>query len=100
MKKFQTTHCSSSSISNLTSFKPKNKDNGSSGERSHYEASADVEDVDETCADDEVDDDNEQLEAEVVEVDSTPSSSAAPDTVSLTTVLEINSDIQLAPDVS
>lgn len=102
LKKFQATHCSSSSISNLTSFKPKNKDGSSSGGKSHYEASADEGHMDEECADDEPHNDSEQLqvEAEVVETESAPSVTSAPDTVILTAVPETNNDSQLAPDVS
>lgn len=85
----------------MTSFKPKNKDNSTSGGKSHYEPSTDENQIDEECADDEQhDEDTEQPEEEVVKVEPTPSLPAAPGTVSLTSTPGTYNDIQLPPDVS
>ena len=75
LKKFQTTHCSNSSISNLTSFKKKNSD-GDKDENSYYKP------VHDTAATDEKENEVE------VELTDTSSSSSSATSISISHVVQ------------
>jgi hypothetical protein len=76
LKKFQTTHCSNSSISNLTSFKKKNSD-GDKDENSYYKP------VDDTTT--AIDEKESEVEVELTD---TSSSSAPPTSISTSHVVQ------------
>lgn len=82
LKKFQTTHCSNSSISNLTSFKKKNSD-GDKDENSYYKPVDDA-----TAA---IDEKESEVEDELID---TSSSSTPPTSISTSHV--VHEDVILA----